>query len=357
MENPVSAAHEALVMNDPFKAKDGQNPDLEQDGDDLLLWDNPASDNPASSAEDPAKARSLTQPEPVKSPASVAKSPTPPAVDTTTALIKVKDAQKTLAELTAEQLSLFDVAPWGDDMRAIPNDLARTSLFTVRNKRVPREAFVAHPIFSYNQNVGLMYTGVELRADDDELVWQQVLEYSKKVALGERIYFSYYKLCNDIGWPTNGAYYDKAEKCLLRLNSATIQYASVSLGKLDSIKMVDGFKVRDRVKGGKPTCTLKIPEEMVFLFAGGNYTMFMWSKYRKLKPIARRLFDYFASHRAPYPLALDKFQLLCHSQTGRAGKWTEQTKNACEELRNSGLVQEAWVDGGKIYGRRYKLKE
>lgn len=38
-------------------------------------------------------------------------------------------------ELRQAQLSLFDLAPWDDDMRAMPNDYARSALFTVRNKR------------------------------------------------------------------------------------------------------------------------------------------------------------------------------------------------------------------------------
>ena len=38
------------------------------------------------------------------------------------------------------RLSLFDIAPWPDTMRAMPNDTARSALFTTRNKKIPREA-------------------------------------------------------------------------------------------------------------------------------------------------------------------------------------------------------------------------
>ena len=74
-----------------------------------------------------------------------------------------------------EQLSLFDVAPWPDSMRAIPNDYARSALFTVKNKRQPRESYQRKEIYHVNKDVRITYTGLELRADDDELVWQQVL--------------------------------------------------------------------------------------------------------------------------------------------------------------------------------------
>ncbi|MCV5427658.1 plasmid replication initiator TrfA, partial [Escherichia coli] len=38
---------------------------------------------------------------------------------------------------TEKQLTLFDIAPWPDSMRALPNDYARSALFTVKNKRQP----------------------------------------------------------------------------------------------------------------------------------------------------------------------------------------------------------------------------
>ena len=64
---------------------------------------------------------------------------------------------------------------WPAEMRAIPNDYARSALFTVRNKKTPRAAMMSHEIFHVNQEVQISFTGIELRADDDELVWQQVL--------------------------------------------------------------------------------------------------------------------------------------------------------------------------------------
>ena len=88
-------------------------------------------------------------------------------------------------ELRQAQLSLFDLAPWDDDMRAMPNDYARSALFTVRNKRKKREACDNKAIYHVNKDVSINYTGIELRAEDDELVWQQILEYAKNSPLGE----------------------------------------------------------------------------------------------------------------------------------------------------------------------------
>ena len=59
---------------------------------------------------------------------------------------KVSESQQTaLLKHTKQQikdmhLSLFDLAPWPDHTRALPNDIGRSAIFTVRNKKVPRAA-------------------------------------------------------------------------------------------------------------------------------------------------------------------------------------------------------------------------
>ncbi|OLL27284.1 TrfA protein [Burkholderia sp. SRS-W-2-2016] len=259
--------------------------------------------------------------------------------------------QRTSDEVKAAQLSLFDLAPWDDDMRAMPNDYGRSALFTVRNKRQKRLAYEQKAIYHYNNDVLITFTGVELRADDDELVWQQVLEYAKRFPVGEPVYFSMYQLLTDLDWPINGHYYDKAEASLTRLQANAMQITSPRFGVLDSVSLIDKFKIVNRGTK-KAMCRVEIDQKIIYLFAGDHYSKFVWSKYRKLKPITRRLFDYLASHKEPYPLKLETFRLICGSESERAAKWKEQTKEACKELSDSGLVASTWVNGDSIYCER-----
>jgi hypothetical protein len=131
-------------------------------------------------------------------------------------------------------------------------------------------------------------------------VWQQVLEYAKRTPIGEPITFTFYELCQDLGWSINGRYYTKAEECLSRLQATAMGFTSDRVGHLESVSLLHRFRVLDR---GKKTsrCQVLIDEEIVVLFAGDHYTKFIWEKYRKLSPTARRMFDYFSSHREPYP--------------------------------------------------------
>ncbi|OQW86258.1 MAG: transcriptional regulator [Rhodoferax ferrireducens] len=268
-----------------------------------------------------------------------------------TQLEQAATLKATKAQIKELQLSLFDLAPWADNLRAMPNDLARAALFTVRNKRTPRVARQAHSIFVLSKGVEITYTGIELRADDDELVWQQVLEYAKRVPVGSPVTFTFYELCKDLGWSINGRYYDKAEECLSRLQATALQFISGRIGRLESVSLIHRFRVLDRGKKNS-RCQVEIDDEMVVLFAGKYYSKFEWEKYRSLSPTARRMFDYFVSHSEPFPMLLESFRLMCGSDSDRLKKWTEQTNKACEELNGSGLVKKSWVAGDKIYCER-----
>jgi len=259
--------------------------------------------------------------------------------------------KQTKQQIKENQLSLFDIAPWPDTMRALPNDYARSALFTTRNKRVPREALQGKEIFHVNKEVAITYTGVELRAEDDELVWQQILEYAKRSPLGDPISFTFYELCQDLDWSINSRYYAKAEECLTRLQASAMQFSSKRIGRLESLSLIRRFRVLNRGTRNS-RCQVEIDEEMVVLFAGDHYSKFIWEKYRKLTPTARRMFDYFASHQEPFPMKLETFRLMCGSQSARLKKWREQVSEACEELQKSGLVEHAWVNNDLVHCKR-----
>lgn len=92
-----------------------------------------------------------------KSEAMKAKKPAKPAA-TEALTAKVEKAKQgallkhTKQQAKDSQFSLFDIAPWADNMRALPNDYARSALFTVRNKRVPRAALQNHPIYHVHRH-------------------------------------------------------------------------------------------------------------------------------------------------------------------------------------------------------------
>lgn len=262
----------------------------------------------------------------------------------------VEEVKNAMNRMKEAQLSLFDIAPWQNHMRAIPNDYARSALFTVRNKRTPRAARDLHTIYHVNNECKITYSGIELRADDDELVWVQIMEYAKRVKIGSPVTFSFYELCKDLGWQANGRYYDKAHSSLSRLNATSLQFSSSRVGRLDALSLINKFTLID--KGKQKLCSVVIEPQIVMLFAGDHYTKFEWDRYRKLSPTARRMFDYFSTHREPFPLKLATFKLICGSDSSRESKWKEQCKIAAAELEKTGLIQKIWVENQLIHCKR-----
>ena len=253
-------------------------------------------------------------------------------------------------EMEQLEMSLFQVAPWDDDLRAIPNDWGRSAVFTTRNKTVPRAACEDKHIFHYNKDVEITYTGVELRSDDDELVWVQVVEYAKHTPLGKNVEFSLYELCNDLGWHINKFYYGRALKCLQRLKATCFSIKSPRYAKIKNLSLLDDFDIKK--VGRKAICTATLDPRSVILFTNDHYSKVLWSKYRKLSPTARRMFDYFSTHQKPYPLKLETFRLICGSESVREKKWAEQSRDACKELVDVGLVTAANVENGFIICQR-----
>lgn len=241
---------------------------------------------------------------------------------------------------------------WQDVYRVMPNDFSRSALFTVKNKRTPRKALQGVLLYHYNNDVEIEFTGLELRADDDELVWQQVLNYAKHFPLGTEIKFTSYELCKDLGWPTTGYYYKRIEDCLTRLKANAINFRSKRLQQLESFSLLDKFRM-EQINSRRSVISVVIDPVIIKLFMGDNYTKNVWAHYRQLSPIARRLYDYLASHREPYPLKLDVFRQICASDCERAKKWREMTKDACTELEKSTLVVYARVEDDKVIGSRY----
>lgn len=140
-----------------------------------------------------------------------------------------------------------------DDLRYIPNDYARSSLFTARNKSEPRDSLMQKKLFHYNEYISILYTGIELRAEDDELVWLQIINYGKSVILGDPFDFSIKDLVRDVAWSKNGRSYDRARECITRLKANEITALNgKAYGRSGSISLIKNYTVINDA-AGRPT--------------------------------------------------------------------------------------------------------
>jgi hypothetical protein len=250
-----------------------------------------------------------------------------------------------------EDESQYQLEIWPNGVRSIPNDYARSALFTVRNKREPRASYTSALIYHIEQAVRITYTGLELRADDDELVWQQLLDYAKQQPLGKFVEFNLHQLCNDLGWSVNQRNYDRIRTCISRLKATELKVQNDRTGKGVALSMIEHYEFEgDGEKGTR--YRVAMDKRLKQLFERQTSTWIAWEKYRDLKPVERRLFDWIASHKQPFALSLEKLHRLCNSDCSSDKKWREIVRAACKGLVEAGLVAKCWVHDDKVFCER-----
>lgn len=223
--------------------------------------------------------------------------------------------------------------------RHIPNDYARSSLFTTKNKNEPRKTLVRKKLFHYNENISILYTGIELRAEDDEIVWMQILNYGQGLPLGNTFEFAVKDLVRDVGWSKSGRNYERVRDCISRLRANEVLVLNnKAFGKSGSISLIREYTSNNDADGNPSHYKVWIDPNMMLMFAGNTFTSHAWDKYLALSPVARRLADYIESHKHPYPLQIDKFHEMCGSTNSSSFGWRRTVKKACLEVQDAGIA-------------------
>ncbi len=233
-----------------------------------------------------------------------------------------------------------------DDLRHIPNDYARSSLFTARNKREPRKTLMHQQLIHYNEHVSILYSGIELRAEDDEIIWLQILKYGEGVPLGDPFEFSIKDLVRAVGWAKNGRNYDRARECITRLKAnEVLALNNKAYGKSGAISLIQNYAAVNDADGKPTQYRVWIDRNLILLFAGNTFTSHSWEVYRDLSPVARRLADYIESHQHPYPLSAEKFRQMCGSIDSAARSWRQTVKKACAEVQKTKIAAICTLNG------------
>ena len=241
--------------------------------------------------------------------------------------------------------------PLNDSQRFIPNDFARTALFTTRNKRVPRRQYLNEVVYHLHTSVVVKYSGTELRAEDDEIIWLQILHYAKNVPLGSSFEVSIKDLVRDVGWSKNGTYYDKARQCISRLKANEILFENKkAYGRSPGLSLIGKYEMINDGEGQPTRYRMLIDPELILLFAGNNFSNHGWDRYLGLKPVARRLADYIESHKHPFPLSLESFKHVCGSEDASTTSWRQTVRKACKQIEDCRIAAVAFLDSDdKIY--------
>ena len=201
--------------------------------------------------------------------------------------------------LSDKQLTL-----WADAMRGAPNEIVRSALFSAKNRKQAREN-LKRAVVAVIGDGQINYTGEELR-QDDETVWLQLIHLARENGLATPFQFTPYSFCKSIRWPLTGQSYDRLDKCMTRLQATSLKIVSKRLGDEISLSMLPGFQSKRRKDGDGGLWTVRMHDELVFLFSEFQYTRVEWQQRLALpEGLATWLHAYYASSREPYDVKIE----------------------------------------------------
>ncbi|RFA24376.1 hypothetical protein CAI21_21960 [Alkalilimnicola ehrlichii] len=240
---------------------------------------------------------------------------------------------------------------WRDSSRSIPNEVVRSALFKAQKNGTPRRYYADESILVVGDGA-ISYRGEELRVDDED-VWLQILHLARLQPLGECVEFTAYSFLKELGWANTPYYYDKLKTAISRLKATSVTVESKRLGRALGLSLVKRFEWQASDSSRKKVWRIWIEPEMRVLFGEHYYTIIEWKQRQRLSPIAKRLYDYYSSHRRPYPLKLRTLQDLCGSTTATTRKLRQQIRKALDEVKATGLLvpslpNQDWIDSNDL---------
>lgn len=235
--------------------------------------------------------------------------------------------------------------------RIIPNDLIRSSLFTISNHKMQRSYLKEHTLYTFGETT-ITYTGEELRQDDED-VWLQIIHLMSKEH-SMQIDFMPYSLIAKLGWPRRTQYRDKLRTILTRLSATSLAIRNKSIKTGLSVSLIRKFIWTDDKGSALKRWCVWLEPEIRKLFANALYTKIHWEQRMQLKPLAKWLHAYFSSHAEPLPVPVAVLMKASGSKSKTLSHFKEQLKSSLSELVTIGFIKhDYFIDASnKLFVKR-----
>jgi hypothetical protein len=243
---------------------------------------------------------------------------------------------------------------WSERVRGLPNALARCALFTAGSKRDVRAVFHDEPIVSL-QNFTVLYSGDELRQDDQD-VFLQLVHLARGLPLGSKIEITGNAVLKVLAWGRSKRDYARLRGSLKRLKKANVEVnGSDNRGFIGSLLMTLAWEGQDADADGEGTSThwtISLDPKIIALFGSDTYTLIDWETRLKLTPLAKWLHSFYITHREPMPYKVETLHKLCGSRTKLLKHFKAALKDALDELKQVGFIQEFDIGTDLVTVRR-----
>lgn len=229
------------------------------------------------------------------------------AIDEQTTVSPQSKATKKSQNINPVQLDF-----WGEDFRAAPNAVLRSSLFPALSlqEKESRQFLKKENIFCV-AGIKITFTGEQFDQSDLD-VYLELLRMAQPFALGTPIKFSAHSLLKSLGLGTGGKDHKRLHEVLTRLCGGVLDIADHKKKYFGQL-LYGG--TRDEIN---MNYTVKINPDFAVLFGFGMYAKIDIDIRRSLgrNPTAKSLHAYYSSHINP---TAHKFETLANI-TGVSGK-------------------------------------
>jgi hypothetical protein len=238
---------------------------------------------------------------------------------------------------------------WPNDVRGLPNAMARSALFNVAGHRAgKRELLKQRPIEALS-GIAITYTGEELRQDDED-VFLQLLHIGRSQDLGTVVRFTGYAMIKDLGWDNSSKGYTRLIECISRLKATSLELQVDDPLTENGVmgyggSLIDKFTFRDLKTGtSMREWEILLDAKIVALFTPTSYTRLDWTTRLRLKPMAKWLHSFYHTHQQPFPMKVATFHSLMGSKAKQLRQFRASLKDSLQELVDCGFLDSAKVD-------------
>ena len=229
------------------------------------------------------------------------------------------------------------------NIRIMPNSFASSNLFTISDTRLSRK-FLDNVEISSPSGITINYKGEELRQDDADvflaLIFLLNSSTAKKEEFTTEAIFSAKELFVLMGWSYRNFYIDKLKGCLDRMKEAVFRYPEKLGTTAISILSYIHYPLN---KSDKSDYVVRVSNELFKLF-DTNYTKLNNEIRKQLKPMARWLYGYYASHSEPFPHKCETLKNYCGSGYSDLRNFRIALKRSLQELISVNFLHSFFID-------------
>lgn len=279
---------------------------------------------------------------------------------------RAKSKQKVLSTKPVEhthqpELPLF-LPEIEQDMRSMPNALARGALFNAAKASDQRQYHEDKPVASLS-NIKVIYRGQELRQDDCSVLIA-LLYFQREKPIGEPVDFTAYQMLKELGWSHNKIEYNHLRECCDRLSATNLKvYTTNAKGETTGFagSLLRNFAWKDDEDKGLSRWKVTFEPKIANFFKGDDFSIIDPEIRRKLTgraPLAQWLHNFLNSHAEPLPITVEKYMELTESRSKNLAEFRQRLKVALQRLKENNFLVDFWIDkrDDKVHVIRERVK-